>query len=141
MPFPQNPQDYNKITRLRYRLGSYGILCSVIGSIGYIGIGIFSIDRNYMNVMHLVSGAMAFGGFIGGGIFYGLIIVLYETKIPKIIGIYGIFGPVLVVILTAFVFLALSELITLFEWLLLFSIISWTITLTVTINFKVELQI
>ena len=133
VPLPQKPEEYNKITRLRYRLGSYGILFSSIGSIGYVGIGFFSIDRDYMNFMHLFSGALAFGGFILGALFYSGIIVLYNTRIPKILGLYGIFGPFLVVGFTILVFLNFPVLLCLFEWLVLFSIIIWMMAVAMVI--------
>lgn len=141
VPLPQKPDDYNKTTRLRYRLGSYAFLCSIIGNIGYIGIGIFSEDRNYMDIMHLVTGAMAFGGFIGGAFLWGLIILLYDIKIPKMIGLYGVLGPITFVGLTGAIFLFNPVLIPLFEWLLLFSILIWIILLSLAVNFNKELHI
>jgi hypothetical protein len=141
VPLPQKPEEYNKITRLHYRLGSYGLLFSIIGSIGYVGIGIFSIDRDLWGVMHLFTGAMAFGGFLGGAMAFGLIIFLYETKIPKIIGIYGMIGPISFAALAGIIFVVSPELITLYEWFLLFSIIIWISSLTLIISFKKELHI
>lgn len=134
VPLPQTPEDYNKTTRLRYRLGSYAFLFSLIGNIGYIGIGIFSIDRDYMNVMHLTTGAMAFGGFVAGAFFWGLIILLYDTKIPKLIGLYGLIGPITCVGLAGAIFLFIPILLPLIEWLLLFSIILWLMLLYLEIN-------
>jgi len=140
VPLPQKPEDYNKITRLRYRFGSYALLFSVIGSIGYIGIGIFSIDRDYMNIMHLGSGALAFGGFIIGIIFYSLIILLYEIKIPKLVAVYGIIGPPSIVVTIIFIFLANSNLLFIFEWILIVSIMLWMTAMAIIINFREELH-
>ncbi len=140
VPLPQKPEDYNKTTRLRYRLGSYAFLCSIMGNIGYIGIGIFSEDRDYF-YGHLISGAFAFGGFVLAACLWGLIILLYDTKIPKIIGLYGLIGPITFVGLAGAVILFNPVLIPLFEWLLLFSINLWLILLALAINFKEELHI
>ena len=140
-PLPQRPEDYNKITRLRFRLASYGLVFSIIGGIGYIGIGIFSIDRNYLNIMHLVSGAFAFGGFMIGIFFYSLIILLYDTKIPKLVGIYGIIGPFSVVAIIIIIFLTFSYFFVIFEWILILSIMLWMVSVAIMVNFKEELQI
>lgn len=140
-PLPQRPEDYNKITRLRFRLGSYGLLFSIMGGIGYIGIGIFSIDRNYLNIMHLVSGAFAFGGFIIGIIFYSIIILLYDTKIPKLVGVYGIIGPSSIVVTIVIIFLVFSSFFVIFEWILILAIMLWMVSVAIIVHFRKELQI
>ncbi|MFX1452524.1 MAG: DUF998 domain-containing protein, partial [Promethearchaeota archaeon] len=77
-------------SRPRLRFGSVAWLFSIIGNIGYIGVGIFSEDRSYFD-LHGITSGMAFGGFTFGAFFLGLIIILYnDTKIPKPLGIYGI---------------------------------------------------
>lgn len=132
VPLPEKPEDYNKITRLRYRLGSYAFLFGIIGNLSYIGVGIFSEDRNYFGLHGITSGG-AFGGFTLSALFMGLIIVLYDVKIPKWIGIYGIFGP-----LTTFILFGIIG-GPLWEWLLLFSILAWIIPLSLTVLNKEEL--
>ena len=82
VPMPKKPEDYNKTSRLRYRIGSWAFLFSIIGNVGYIGVGIFSEDRNYYG-MHGITSALAFGGFTLGAFFLGWLIVLYE---PRIVG-------------------------------------------------------
>ena len=66
---------------------------------------------------------VAFGGFTLSAIFFGLIIVCYDTNFPKILGVYGIFGPAIVMILNVFG-------TPLLEWMLLFSILAWIIPLS-----------
>ena len=93
-PFPKrtelNQQNYS---RLRFRLSSFAFLFSLIGNFGYIGVGIFSADRDYdyLSVLgqgpHGIMSYLAFGGFTFGAFFMGWLIVLYNTKIPKILGI------------------------------------------------------
>ena len=120
-------------SRLRFRLSSFAFLFSIIGNIGYIGVGIFSADRDYdfLSVLgqgpHGLMSYLAFGGFTFGAFFMGWIIVLYDTNIPKILGIYGIFGPLSVSILN------LIESTPLLEWFLLFSILIWVIPLSLIV--------
>jgi hypothetical protein len=114
-------------SRLRFRLSSNAFFFSLMGNIGYIFVGILSEDRNAQLLdfasYHDVVSFFAFTGFAFGAFFLGWIIVLYDTKIPKIFGIYGIIGPSTML----FVFLYTME--ALWEWILLFSILLWIIPL------------
>jgi len=116
-------------SRMRIRMGSAAWLFSVIGNLGYIGVGIFSEDRNYFG-LHGITSGMSFGGFTLGALFFGLIIIFYDTELPKSLGIYGVIGP-------------LGTMVTfgivngpLLEWFLLFSIIAWIIPLILIIIHK-----
>jgi hypothetical membrane protein len=130
-PLPNETQLRERhYSRLRFRLSSFAFLFSIIGNLGYIGVGIFSADRDFeiLSILgegpHGIMSYLAFGGFTFGAFFMGWIIVLYNTKIPKILGIYGIFGPLIISILN------LIESTPLLEWLLLFSILIWVIPLS-----------
>jgi hypothetical membrane protein len=131
-----NEQHYS---RLRFRLSSYTFLFSIIGNLGYIGVGIFSEDRNYewLEILgegpHGIMSYLAFGGFTFGAFFMGWLIILYNTKIPKILGVYGIFGPFITAIVN------LIESTPLLEWLLLFSILIWIIPLSLIILLRPDL--
>jgi hypothetical protein len=126
-------------SRLRFRLSSFAFIFSIIGNFGYIGVGIFSADRDYefLSVLgqgpHGIMSYLAFGGFTIGAFFMGWLIVLYNTKIPKILGIYGIFGPLIVAIWN------LIDSTPLLEWMLLFSILIWIIPLSLIVIMKPEL--
>jgi hypothetical membrane protein len=128
-------------SRLRFRLSSFAFLFSIIGNLGYIGVGIFSADRDFKSLSvlgegpHVIMSYLTFGGFTLGAFFMGWLIVLYETNIPKSLGIYGIFGPLIVSILN------LIESTPLLEWLLLFSILLWIIPLSLIILNKPELNL
>ena len=126
-------------SRLRFRLSSFAFLFSIIGNLGYIGVGIFSADRDYefLSILgegpHGIMSYLAFGGFTFGAFFMGWLIVLYDTKIPKLLGIYGIFGPLIVSILN------LIDSTPLLEWMLLFSILVWIIPISLVVLLKPEL--
>jgi len=126
-------------SRLRFRLSSFAFLFSIIGNFAYIGVGIFSADRDFEILSDLGIGThglmsyLAFGGFTFAAFFMGWLIVLYDTKIPKILGIYGIFGPLTVAVLNL---IYGSELL---EWMLLFSILIWLIPLSLIVLMKPEL--
>lgn len=132
-PMPQTTRECQYTSRLRLRLGSYAFLFGIIGNLGYIGVGIFSEDRSYFG-LHTITSSLAFGGFTLGAFFMGWLIVLYNTKIPKLIGIYGIFGPLITII----VYLFFNN--PLWEWLLLFSILIWIIPLALAVFHKQEIK-
>ncbi len=125
-------------SRLRFRLGSNAFFFSLMGNIGYIFVGIFSEDRNYPLLdfasYHDVFSFFSFTGFALGAFFIGWIIVLYDTKIPKLFGIYGIIGP------PSMLFAFLYTMEALWEWILLFSILLWIIPLVFMIMQKSELR-
>jgi len=127
-------------SRLRFRLSSFAFLFSIIGNLAYIGVGIFSADRNYESLSilgggpHDIMSYLAFGGFTFGAFFMGWLIVLYDTKLPKILGAYGIFGPLTVSIIN------LIESTPFMEWLLLFSILLWIIPLSLFLFLKEDVR-
>ena len=138
-PLPKRTQlKEQHYSRLRFRLSSSAFLFSIIGNLGYIGVGIFSGDRDYefLTVMgqgpHGIMSYLAFGGFTLGAFFMGWLIFLYDTRIPKILGIYGIIGPLTVSIIN------LIDSTPLLEWLLLFSILLWIIPLSLFVFLKQE---
>jgi hypothetical membrane protein len=139
-PLPKrNELKKQHYSRLRFRLSSFAFLFSLMGNFAYIGVGIFSADRDYefLSVMgqgpHGIMSYLAFGGFTFGAFFMGWIIIFYDTKIPKILGIYGILGPLTVTILN------LIDSTPLLEWLLLFSILIWIIPLSLIVLMNPEL--
>ncbi len=139
-PLPKKNKLWeDNYSRLRFRLSSFAFLFSLIGNFGYIGVGIFSADRDFESLSvlgqgpHGIMSYLAFGGFTLGAFFIGWLIILYDTKIPKILGIYGIFGPMIVAILN------LIDSTPLLEWMLLFSILIWIIPLSLTVLMKPEL--
>lgn len=132
-PLPKKTEKEIHFSRMRFRLVSSAFLFSLIGSIGYIGVGIFSEDRNFYN-LHTITSSLAFGGFTLGAFFMGWTILLYDTKISKALGLYGIIGP----LTTIFIFLLINN--PLWEWLLLFSILAWIIPLSLIVFNKEELK-
>jgi hypothetical membrane protein len=139
-PLPKRRKSKGEhYSRLRFRLSSYAFLFSIVGNFAYIGVGIFSADRDYdfLSILgmgpHGLMSYLAFGGFTFGAFFMGWIIIFYDTKIPKLLGIYGILGPLIVTILN------LIDSTPLLEWMLLFSILIWIIPLSLIVLMKPDL--
>ncbi|MFX1567076.1 MAG: DUF998 domain-containing protein [Promethearchaeota archaeon] len=137
LPSRKNLREIH-FSRLRFRLGSNAFFFSLMGNLAYIFVGIFSEDRNYPLLdfasFHDVFSFFSFTGFALGAFFIGWIVLLYDTKIPKLFGIYGIIGPVSIL----FAFLYTME--ALWEWILLFSILLWIIPLVFLMLRKSELK-
>ncbi|MHA2122619.1 MAG: hypothetical protein ACW990_15560 [Promethearchaeota archaeon] len=136
-PLPNKDLKNQHFSRLRFRLSSNAFFFSLVGNLAYIGVGIWSEDRNYELLdfagFHDVFSFFTFAGFSFGAFFIGWIILLYDTKIPKLFGIYGIVGP----FTTLIIFLLTMEPLT--EWILLFSILLWIIPLSLMVFLKREL--
>lgn len=115
--------NLSKTTRMRVRIAESAFIFGILGAISYIGVGIFSEDRNYYG-MHGLCSELAFGGFAVNAFFTGWFILLYDTKVPKLLGLYGVIGPMTMIIM----FITIGN--PLFEWLLLFAILLWVIPLS-----------
>ncbi|MBD3227461.1 MAG: hypothetical protein GF329_04660 [Candidatus Lokiarchaeota archaeon] len=126
-PIPRKSEDLPAPHRWNYRLMSWGFLASMFGSFFYIGVGIFSADRDIAG-LHGVCSVGAFGGFTFAAIFLGFAIIFVKQNIVikpfnYPLGIIGVFLPIT---------LAIYNLIhgtPLLEWLLLFAILVWIIPL------------
>ena len=91
-PLPEKPEDL-PCSRMRLRLGSYGFIWMIIGLIGMFGVGFFSEDRTTALNLHWTFTIVVFGGLAIGGIFFGLLILFYDTLLPKLLGVYMVFIP------------------------------------------------
>lgn len=92
-PLPKNIDDLKNMSRMRLRLGSYGFIWMIVGLIGMFGVGLFSEDRTTVFRLHWLFTIVVFGGLAIGGIFYGLLILFYDTLLPKLLGLYMVFIP------------------------------------------------
>ncbi|HUX98866.1 MAG TPA: hypothetical protein VMV49_04885 [Candidatus Deferrimicrobium sp.] len=133
-PIPRQAGDLPAPNRWNYRLTGMGFFWSMLGSIFYIGVGIFSADRGEIGdiPMHEICSFGAFGGFAFAAIFLGIALVFTrQSLIPKPynypIGVWGMIGPI------AFAIFNLTGLpgVTseLLEWSLLWAILAWIIPL------------
>ena len=109
----------------------YGTLIGIFGGLGYLFVGIFSVERaGPNNIYHNSFAGLAFSGFVISIILYSINIVFFQVKIPKSYGIFGFFAPLL--------FLGLYYIFSsaLIEWLLLISILTFIVPLIFWIFLK-----
>jgi hypothetical membrane protein len=138
-PVPAKLDDLKGVSRWRYRFSTLGFLFGLIGNIGYILVGVFSEDRNYWG-MHMYSSALAFGGFVGCGLFFGICIVLYDDiEIPNAFGWYMIFIPPITMIGQGLP-LVTNNMISgpFMEWMLLFSVLIWVDPLAIRLLLRIN---
>jgi len=135
-PIPQKLEDFPVPHRWAYRFMSMGLLWSLLGSIFYIGVGIFSGDRNVKITpglgAHDLCSFGAFGGFSLAAIFLGFALVFVrQPLIPKPynypLGIWGIIGPITVAVLNLVDMPGIPG--PILEWSLLFAILAWIVPL------------
>jgi hypothetical protein len=111
--------DLQNISRKKIRIAEAAFIFGLMGSVSYIGVGIFGIDFNIF--IHDYFAELFFLGFICNAFFTGIFIILYETDISRIIGVYGIFGP-----LISYIIFKIFT-ISIIEWILYISILLWLI--------------
>jgi len=129
-PLPKDEKDLQEYSRMRFRLSSLGFLWMLFGTVGFFGIGLFSEDRTTPLGLHMIFSIIVFSGFVISGIFFGLLIIFYPTRIPRPIGIFMIFGPTIVAIIFLLNFPPSKPF---WEWMLMISIFLWTIPVGIII--------
>ena len=105
-------------------LALLGFSCMFIGIIGQFMVGVFNED---IHTPHVVFAAFGFGGLMIAGLFYGLLISFYDTLIPKFIGLFMSIVPILMGLFTG---LGLPPSQPFWEWMSLFAINFWLITVS-----------
>lgn len=96
----------------------------LIGSIGFIGIGVFSMNWNPF-FMHEIFATLVLTGFIFLAFFMSWLIVIYDLEISINLGIYGIISSVFILV----TYLTLNTMVIFdfrfLEWIWMLIIISW----------------
>jgi hypothetical protein len=106
---------HSKCSKIFTKLGFFS---GILGALGYIALGIFSLDRGGSGGMfHGIAMGCSFIGFISSIFFYSLNIILTHKCNLKRVGGYGIIFPIICLLLFAFTNHPLAE------WIVLFSIL------------------
>ena len=101
-----------------------GLFFGVLGGIGYMFVGVFSLERAGPNgVFHTISAIVAFTGFVFSIVFFSLHTLIQGNPRVKLLGICGIIIPLTIFILNGVMAIPIVE------WFLLFSILLYTIPL------------
>ncbi len=102
---------------INYEISKLGLIFGIAGNVGYIFVGIFSLDRAGSEIIiHGSFAGLAFSGFVLSIFSFSVCILFNQTNIPKFYGILGI-SPLGMSILYC-IFLC-----PLIEWILLFTIL------------------
>ncbi|MHA1724797.1 MAG: hypothetical protein ACTSYC_00875 [Promethearchaeota archaeon] len=134
-PFPKNEKQLKRYSKLQQAIATYALLSCIIGNVGLIGTGIFSTERNLLD-LHFLFGSLAFCGHLVGATLIGIIILFYNVDIPKILGLYGTLGPLSAFIIFLLGYYARYLLTPFFEWMLLFSLLLFLITLATIVFYE-----
>lgn len=95
-----------------------GVLSGIVGNVGYILLGVFSLDRGGPGqIYHGITAFISFGGYVISIFFFSLNIVLSHKCKLKNLGAFGLVAPILLL----FLFCMITT--PLIEWLLLSSIV------------------
>jgi hypothetical membrane protein len=141
-PLPRSASEL-PVSRLRIQLATLGVLCSLLGNLGYIFVGIFSEDRalqygpQLYDNLHMAFSGVTFVGFAVGAFFNGWLIVIYQTGFPKALGWYAAFGPLGSLALNGFGWNITQstgvDVMPLFEWFMLFAIMGFLIPASIIV--------
>ena len=102
----------------------FGVALGIIGNVGYVFLGVFSLDRaGPGDIYHGIIAFISFGGYIFSIFFFSLNIVLSHKCKLKNLGIFGLVVPITLLI----AYCALT--IPLIEWFLLSSILIFLLLL------------
>jgi hypothetical protein len=108
-----------------------GVIVGICGGIGYFFVGVFSVERaGPNNVLHGLFAGGAFLGFVLSIIIFSVYIILFQNKLPKLLGIFGIVFPI------TFLGLYCVFVIPIIEWLLLISILGFSVPMSLWSFFK-----
>ena len=101
-----------------------GLYFGIVGGIGYMCVGVFSLERAGPNgVFHGLSAIVAFSGFVLSILFFSLHAFMQGGRRAKLLGICGMMIPLVIFILNGILATPIVE------WLLLFAILFYTIPL------------
>ncbi|KKM15141.1 hypothetical protein LCGC14_1699050 [marine sediment metagenome] len=105
-------------------ISRFGLFFGILGGVGYICVGVFSLERAGPNgFFHAISAIVAFTGFVFSIVFFSLHALIQGNLKVKLLGICGIMIPLTIFILNGVLATPLIE------WFLLFSILFYTIPL------------
>ena len=105
-----------------YKLLRIGTIFGMIGGLGYVFVGIFSLERpGPLSLFHYFFTGLAFGGFIFSMLFISLSMLFFQNPIPKLFGINGLLSPIII----CFLYLILAT--PFLEWVLLFVILAFKV--------------
>jgi len=120
-----NPEiDNEKISIKRFKLINLVVLISgILGDIGFIGVGIFSVDRNLYNI-HFLFASFLFVGYYISAFLIGLLYLLFEININRFIALYGFLASIITFSITLILGLLHINLV-IFEWIADFTLLIW----------------
>jgi len=113
-----------KAYRLFKTLGFGAAISGLMGDIGFIGVGIFSMSFNPF-FMHEIFATLLLLGFMFLSFFMSCLIIIYDLDIPVNVGIYGICSCLFIFVSTFILIFVPSVRFEHLEWIWLFIIISW----------------
>lgn len=102
------------------------LVSGIIGDVGFVGIGIYSVDRNPYNIHHLFASFLFVGYFISTFL-TGILTVFFKIKINRMIGKLGLFLSSIIFVF--YIILVISNIdFVFFEWIANFSLLIWLYT-------------
>jgi preprotein translocase subunit YajC len=107
------------------------LIAGILGDIGFVGIGFFSIDRNFFEI-HFIFAAFLFIGYYLSAFLIGALYIFFKLDLNKYVAAYGFFLTI-AISFSAFMLYLLQIGSILFEWIADFALLFWLYTFLYTI--------
>jgi hypothetical protein len=107
------------------------LIAGILGDIGFVGIGFFSIDRNFFEI-HFIFAGFLFIGYYLSAFLIGSLHIFFKIDLNKYIAAYGFFLTI-AISFSAIMLYILQIGSILFEWIADFALLFWLYSFLYTI--------
>ncbi|TFF98251.1 MAG: hypothetical protein EU547_02005 [Promethearchaeota archaeon] len=119
-------KQYSTLSLLAY----LGFISGLLGDIGFVGVGIFSLQRNILGI-HYIFAYLLFGGYTFTALIVGFIILLYQTELSPLMGLSGVLYPLIIFLIFIIVLIFAPSFLILYEWIVSLSLTAWLFIFTI----------
>lgn len=106
-----------------------GFISGLLGDIGFVGVGIFSLQRNLFGI-HYIFAYLLFAGYTITALIVGILILFYQTKLSTLMGLSGVLYPLIIFIIFLLIFIFAPSLLIFYEWVVSLSLTAWLFAFT-----------
>lgn len=127
----RNADHLTPTQRKKFVILTYlGFISGLLGDIGFIGVGLFSLERNFFGI-HYVFAYLLFGGYTFTALIVGILILLYQTQLSALMGLSGVIYPIVIFLGFLIMLFWFPSLLILYEWVVSLSLTAWLFVFTI----------
>ncbi|MBD3212033.1 MAG: hypothetical protein GF311_05425 [Candidatus Lokiarchaeota archaeon] len=107
------------------------LVAGILGDIGFVGIGFFSIDRNFFQI-HFIFAGFLFIGYYLSAFLIGSLYIFFKIDLNKYVATYGFLSTIIISLSAMMLYIFQYE-SAFFEWIADFILLIWLYTFLYTI--------